>query len=258
MNAKQVYLSYIGGPTALLELGGQRMLTDPTLDPANTEYPTAVYILHKRIGPSFSTENLLPIDTVLLSHDHHFDNLDHAGRDFLRNAGKVLTTKDGAQRLGRNAVGLSPWETVDLSTKASQGLKVTATPARHGPEGGDRGPVIGFVVTLEGSPEVTTYISGDTVLYDGVVEVARRFTVRVALLFMGAARVKEVGPSHLTFTAEEAVEASRLFADAIIVPLHYEGWDHYSESRRMIDDTFRKTGLDHRLRWIGPGRTAVL
>ncbi len=74
---------------------------------------------------------------------------------------------------------------------------------------------------------------------------------------MGAARVKEVGPSHLTFTAEEAVEASRLLKDAIIVPLHYEGWEHYSESKKTIDDAFRRAGLDHRLRWIGRERTSL-
>jgi len=31
-------LTYIGGPTALLELGGLRILTDPTFDPAGGEY----------------------------------------------------------------------------------------------------------------------------------------------------------------------------------------------------------------------------
>jgi L-ascorbate metabolism protein UlaG (beta-lactamase superfamily) len=33
-----VRLTYIGGPTALVELGGVRLLTDPTFDPAGTEY----------------------------------------------------------------------------------------------------------------------------------------------------------------------------------------------------------------------------
>ena len=37
-------LTYIGGPTALLELGGLRLLTDPTFDPAGSEYHTPVYV----------------------------------------------------------------------------------------------------------------------------------------------------------------------------------------------------------------------
>ena len=35
-------ITYIGGPTALLELAGLRLLTDPTFDPAGTEYRTPV------------------------------------------------------------------------------------------------------------------------------------------------------------------------------------------------------------------------
>jgi L-ascorbate metabolism protein UlaG (beta-lactamase superfamily) len=34
-----ITLTYVGGPTALLEFGGVRFLTDPTVDPAITEYP---------------------------------------------------------------------------------------------------------------------------------------------------------------------------------------------------------------------------
>jgi hypothetical protein len=71
---------------------------------------------------------------------------------------------------------------------------------------------------------------------------------------MGAARVKEVGPAHLTFSAEEGVEAARAFADAAITPLHYEGWAHFSESCKVIEDTFAKGGLERRLRWMEPGR----
>jgi L-ascorbate metabolism protein UlaG (beta-lactamase superfamily) len=61
------------------------------------------------------------------------------------------------------------------------------------------------------------------VWYEGVAEVSQRFPVRIAILFMGAGRIQEVGPAHLTFTAEEAVEAARAFSDAVIIPLHYGG-----------------------------------
>lgn len=44
--------TYIGGPTVLLEVGGFRLLTDPTLDPGGTEYTTAIYTLRKAEGPA--------------------------------------------------------------------------------------------------------------------------------------------------------------------------------------------------------------
>lgn len=253
MREDALTLTYIGGPTLLLELGGVRLLTDPTLDPAGSEYRTAVYTLRKTMGPAIGTEALGPVDVVLLSHDHHFDNLDRAGRAFLPSAGTVLSTTAAAERLGGRSVGLTPWQSVELPTPDGRTLRVTATPARHGPAGGDRGPVIGFLLVLADAPQRAIYVSGDTVWYDGVAEVARRFPVRAAVLFMGAARVTEVGPDHLTFTAGEAVEAAQAFAGATIVPLHHEGWAHFSESRADIGAAFAAAGLEHRLRWLEPG-----
>ena len=246
--------TYINGPTALLEMSGLRLLTDPTFDPAGEEYPTNMYTLRKLSGPAVSVEALGRIDGVLLSHDQHFDNLDHQGRALLTRAGTVLTTKAGAERLGAKAIGLAPWQGVELPTPNGGALRITGTPARHGPADGDRGPVTGFVLTLTESPQSAVYLSGDTVWYEGVDEVSRRFHVKIAILFMGAARVPEVGPAHLTFTAKEAAEAAHAFADALIIPLHYEGWAHYSESYEQIENVFEVAGMESRLRWMEPGR----
>ena len=88
MKSANLKLTYIGGPTALLEINGLRLLTHPTFDPAGEEYVTGVYTLRKRIGPAVSASSLDPVDVILLSHDHHFDNLDREGRRFLPNAGR--------------------------------------------------------------------------------------------------------------------------------------------------------------------------
>jgi L-ascorbate metabolism protein UlaG (beta-lactamase superfamily) len=243
-------LTYIGGPTALLEWGGLRLLTDPTFDPAGRAYENPVYTLRKTLGPAVEPDALGRLDAVLLSHDHHFDNLDAAGRALLARVPRVLTTAVGASRLGGTAVGLAPWASFELTPHDGQVLRVTATPARHGPAHLDRGPVLGFVVE---SPEGAVYISGDTVWYEGVAEVARRFPARAIVLFMGAARVAEVGPWPLTFDAEGGVEAARAFDRAIVVPLHFEGWQHFSETRQDIEAAFRYSGLGSRLRWPDPG-----
>ena len=131
------------------------------------------------------------------------------------------------------------------------------TAARHGPVDGERGPVIGVVLTTA-SLSGAVYLSGDTVWYEGVAAVGQRFTVHVALLFMGAARVVEVGPAVLTFTAAEAVEAARTFAKALILPLHYEGWAHFTEARQDIARTFAAAGLERRLCWLEPGRPLAI
>jgi L-ascorbate metabolism protein UlaG (beta-lactamase superfamily) len=246
-------LTYIGGPTVLLELGGLTLITDPTFDMAGTSYPTKIYTLRKSEDPAVSVDALGKIDVVLLSHDHHFDNLDNKGRSLLATAGRVLTTPAGAERLGGGAVGLSTWESIELPSAPHGRVRVTSTPARHGPANGDRGPVTGFLLESLDGPDGGIYISGDTVWYEGIEEVARRFSVKTAILFMGAAVVSQVGSAHLTMTAEEGVQAARAFPDAAIVPVHFEGWQHFSESRRDIQAAFDEAGTEDRLVWLPPG-----
>ena len=254
MTGPTLRITYIGGPTCLLEFGGVRLLTDPTFDPAGGEYTTGPVTLRKVAGPAINAEDLGLFDYVLLSHDHHSDNLDHAGRRLLSNAKGVLTTDQGARRLGGNSLGLTDWQSVDLSAPDGRTLQIVATPGRHGPEGLSRGAVTGFALFFKHAPAPVIYISGDTVWYHGVAEVRRRFNVQVAILHLGAARVPEVGPFHLTMTAEEAVETARAFENAVIVPIHFEDWAHFSESRTDVDRAFVAAQLENRIRWPQRGR----
>ena len=155
----------------MLEINGLRLLTDPTFDPAGSEYPRGPVVLRKTAGPACGPEDLNPIDAVLLSHDQHADNLDDSGRAFLSRVRQVFTTQVGAQRLGGNAVGLALWETAEFtSADGRAALQITATPARHGPPGIEpvTGDVVGFVVAPAGRPDEGIYITGDTVWYEGV------------------------------------------------------------------------------------------
>jgi L-ascorbate metabolism protein UlaG (beta-lactamase superfamily) len=253
----QPEIVYVGGPTALITFHGLRFLTDPTFDPAGGDYGNAPATLHKISDPQVSAEDLGPIDYVLLSHDQHFDNLDHAGRKMLSRAKSVFTTVDGAKRLGGNAIGFVPWQTIEIKTPDGQPLLITATPARHGPYGCEArsGPVVGFAVRPSGgSIEGALYFSGDTVWYEGIAEVARWIPVSTAVLNMGAARTQAAGPAPLTMTAEDGIEVAKAMPEATIVPLHFEGWAHFSESKQVIQEAFWSVGLDGRLRWVDPVR----
>ena len=249
--------TYIGGPTALLEWQGLRILTDPTFDPAGTNYKSGPATLRKLAGPAISSDSVGAIDIVLLSHDHHSDNLDQTGRALLTRADKVITTVVGAERLGGNAVGLSTWQSIEIPVEGGT-VTITGTPCRHGPAGMDRGPVRGFVLSFSETPGPTIYISGDTVWYDGIAEVANRFRVDIAVLFMGAARVPEVTMSPLTMTTADGIATARAFPRAKIVPLHYEGWAHFSESREVITAVFTSAGLEHRLHWLAAAKPTAI
>lgn len=247
-------LTLIGGPTVLIEIDGFRLLTDPTFDlPGVYQLPHVK--LEKLSPPALALEAIGEIDAVLLSHDQHADNLDESGKRFLPRAKRVLTTEVGAKRLGGHAEGFSPWASTELS-KNGHSLTITATPARHGPAGIEplAGDVIGFV--LSSAVLRPIYITGDTVWYDGVADIARRFHAGLVLLFAGAARTR--GAFHLTMDVNDAIETAHAFPDATIVPVHYEGWAHFSQSGDDLVQTFKALNIGDRLKVLQPGvATAV-
>ncbi|BCJ47053.1 MBL fold metallo-hydrolase [Actinoplanes ianthinogenes] len=248
---KDVRITHIGGPTTLIEIGEWRILTDPTFDPPGRTYSFGWGTRsRKQTGPALAPEEVGPVDAVLLSHDHHADNLDDRGRSLL--GGTVVTTMAGARRVGGH--GLRNWETFTLSDPDKSDITITATPCRHGPplSGPIVGPVIGFALGWAGQEHGVLWITGDTVLFDGVREVPRRMTVDTVVLHLGAVKFPITGGLHYSLTAADAVELCRLVQPRTIVPVHYEGWSHFSQGRDVVERAFAAApdGLGERLHWL--------
>ncbi|MFG6193190.1 MBL fold metallo-hydrolase [Nonomuraea sp. JJY05] len=241
-------IRYLGGPTAVLEIGGVRLLTDPTFDTPG-DYPIGNRALTKTVGPALGTAELEAVDAVLLSHDQHPDNLDRAGRDYLTSVPLVLSTGSAAERLGASVQALPNWTSVTVS----DGLRVTGVPAQHGPDGTEHlvGEVTGFVLSGDGLP--TVYVSGDNASLDVVREIAGRFgPVDVALLFAGGARTPLVD-GYLTLTSDDAVTAAEILGARHVVPLHFEHWAHFTQGRDTVEQAF--AGFGDRLRLLAPGES---
>ncbi len=231
-------ITHIGGPTVLIEVGGWRLLTDPTFDAPGRRYAFGWGTSSRKVaGPAIAAAELAPIDAVLLSHDHHADNLDDAGRALLPAADAVVTTASGARRLGGAARGLEPWASTRLEAPGRAAIEITATPCRHGPPLSHVlvGDVVGFALRWDGQEHGVVWISGDTVLYDGVRGVAERLQVGTALLHLGGVRFPITGPLRYTMTARDAVELLGMVRPHTAIPIHYEGWQHFQEGRDEIE-----------------------
>ncbi|MGZ0148509.1 MBL fold metallo-hydrolase [Kribbella sp. WER1] len=245
-------ITHIGGPTAVLNLGGLTFLTDPAFDEPR-DYQLPGRVMTKLTGPAIPAAELGPVDVVLLSHDEHKDNLDDAGRALLPSIPTVLSTPGAALRI-EGVRGLESWETIDLPRPDGGVVTVTGVPALHGPDGAEAvvGFVTGFVLQGEGLP--TVYVSGDNASLGHVKEIADRFApIDITVLFAGAARTGLLGGANLTLTSEDSVEAARILGDAIIVPVHTEGWTHFSEGPEQFLAAFREAGLEDRVEMLVHG-----
>lgn len=256
MSRSDLVLTLVGGPTVLIQYGSLRLLTDPTFDPPGL-YREKPVRFEKTSGPALSVEEIGRLDAVLLSHDQHLDNLDSSGRAMLPTVGATYTTKVGAERLGGNAVGLAPFETTTLVGSSGERLLVTATPARHGPVGIGpiSGDVVGFALGRD-RPGDLLYVTGDTVWYEGTVEVAQQFSPAVVLLFTGAAQPR--GRFHMTMGSEGALEAAHAFPKATLVAAHNEGWVHFSESQDQLAAVFSMFNLADRLKPFERGKPLTI
>lgn len=256
-DVRTAHVRPVGGLTVIVEIGGLRLITDPTLDlPAKTDNGRP----RRTTAPAFAPRQLGRLDAALVSHDQHPDNLDSAGRDLLKEIPVVLTTREGAKRLGGSAQGLAPWQKVDLDRPRGGQLRVTALPAQHGPQGAEAvsGPVIGFLLSGDGLPSV--YISGD----NASLEVVRRVVahlgqIEIAVLFAGAASVPSLfDGAPLTLGSAAAVEAARVLGARAVVPIHCDGWTHYTQDSASLAAAFAGAGMESVLHVVADGATVKL
>jgi L-ascorbate metabolism protein UlaG (beta-lactamase superfamily) len=245
------HVTYIGGPTAILEIDGLRIMTDPTLDAAGTVYVLPTLTVEKTKGPAI--DDVGKIDVVLLSHDQHWDNFDHAGRELVKKVSKTFTTVAGAERLKGTSVGLAPWQTDVVKTPGGEEIIITATPARHGPAGIEKiqGDVTGFVLSVRGEKKLDIYITGDTTYYEGVAEVARRFDPDYIFMFAGGSRTR--GPFYVSMASNDAMDLALAFPRPTIIPLHYDGWKHYTQDIEEVRRAYDVLEIGQRLQLLEPG-----
>jgi len=248
----QLGIQLLGGPTAILEYGGLRWLTDPALSPPG-EYAG----LTKLTGPALDITTQAPIDVVLLSHHQHSDNLDPAGRAFLPSVERVLPTTRAAEELGGNVVGMEPWSEVELESPRGGAVTVTAVHTQHGPDGSDdiQGPVLGFVLSAAGADAI--YVSGDNASREVARAIAHRTgKLEIAILNAGAVQLSKFDRAYLTLSADHAADVAQILGARVVIPLHFEGWAHITQGAGELEAALSGNGMRDRLLMLERGQRA--
>lgn len=259
MTNNNIRVTYFDTAMVLIEADGVRLLTDPVLDPAGSTFDYGPVQLEKTSPVSISPEQIGRIDAVLLSHDQHADNLDNAGRELLTRVPRVLTTPMAASRLGGSSEGLSNWQSVPVKGASGKAVTITALPAQHSSDFTQEalGPVTGFLITTGNGKRI--YISGDTILFAGTDEIASRYApVDLAILHIGNARIEAIDNLKVSLSAEEAILYAKMLGARKVIPIHFEGWAHFSEGRDKAASVFAASKVASRMIRIRSGETAVI
>lgn len=249
-------ITYLGTASVLIEYGGLRIITDPVLDAPGKRYSFGPWYAPKKwfasrrdyVAP-LSVEQIGALDVALVSHDHHGDNLDAAGRALLANIPFVITNPAAARRLG--ARGLRAGESTEID-----GVTITGVTAQHGPRFTPQvSQVTGFLLEAAGEP--TVWISGDTVLTPALRAALPTLGADVAIIHCGGVTFPTAplfGRMVFTFDAPHVVEALELLKPHKVIPVHRNGWAHFepeSGLRAAID----AAGLGAKTRFLELGES---
>lgn len=220
-NRSRTSYTWVGHSTFLLQLNGLNILTDP--------------VFAKRMGfqkrltePGIPLEELPNIDVVVISHGH-YDHLDFPTLKKLKGNPqyfvpvglKSLFLKKGYQHV----IEMSWWEKVEY-----KGIEIHFVPAQHW----TRRSINDMNTSHWGgwifrSSSETFYFVGDTGYFSGFQEIAKRFSVDVVFMPIGAYEPEWfMKDSHIS--PEDSVKAFIELAASEFVPMHYGAY-------RLADDT---------------------
>jgi L-ascorbate metabolism protein UlaG (beta-lactamase superfamily) len=255
-----VFVTHISTACVLLEIGSVRILTDPVFDEGERYYHFRWPGIGatRRLGPAMKADRIPDLDAILLSHAHHSDNLDGGGVSLFGKARQIITTIRDTKYVKDDVIGLPKWGSTTIYGQAGEIITVSATPALHGPSLlCESWRVCGFVLRWDGQEHGALYISGDTVYFDELREIPKRFRIGTALLHLGAVHFWPPVPRRFRFTFDSAgaVKMAQLLGLETLIPIHYEQdvWSHFKEDVGSYRHAFQNAGLGQKTLWLSKG-----
>lgn len=251
---------FIGTATVLIRYAGFTILTDPNFLHRG-EYVHLGYGLRSRrmTEPAIDLEALPSVDLVVLSHLHedHFDR--RVERDLDHTLPIVTTTRASESLAGkgfRRSIGLHTWGTASF-VRGDMRLKITGMPGRHGPRLISRllPPVMGSMLEFMEADRVLLrlYISGDTLLYDKLEEIGRRYgPIDQALIHLGGTRVLGL---LVTMDGKQGVGLLKMLRPNVAIPIHFNDYTMFKSPLADFQTEVRRADLDTEVRYLRHGES---
>jgi L-ascorbate metabolism protein UlaG (beta-lactamase superfamily) len=97
------------------------------------------------------------------------------------------------------------------------------------------------------------YITGDTLTFDGIKEIPKRYTdIDLALLHLGGTRVLGI---LVTMDGKQGLEMLRLVHPELAIPIHYNDYDVFKSPLADFQREVNEAGLHDRVHYLGHGDT---
>jgi L-ascorbate metabolism protein UlaG (beta-lactamase superfamily) len=252
---------FVGNATVLIRYAGFTILTDPTFIHMHENVHLG-YGLHstRLTNPSIDIKDLPPLDLIVLSH-FHGDHFDQVAIRELDKSLPIVTTSHATEELSlrgfTNPQKLDTWENISF-VKGNIQLNITATPGRHGPLPMSiflpqvMGSILDFQ-TKEGHRLLRLYITGDTLVFESIKEIPRRYSdIDVALLHLGGTTVMGI---MLTMDGKEGVEMFKIINPKKAIPIHYNDYDVFKSTLEDFQIQIREAGFEYRIHYLMHGET---
>jgi L-ascorbate metabolism protein UlaG (beta-lactamase superfamily) len=108
-------------------------------------------------------------------------------------------------------------------------------------------------MTAAGSPAYSLYISGDTLVFDQLRQVPRRYPhIDLALLHLGGTRVFGV---LVTMDAKQGIQALQLLQPDTAIPIHYDDYPVFKSPLSDFMAAVDRAGLKSKVRYLKRGES---
>jgi L-ascorbate metabolism protein UlaG (beta-lactamase superfamily) len=98
------------------------------------------------------------------------------------------------------------------------------------------------------------YISGDTLLYDDIAEIPRRYpNIDLALLHLGGTRI--LGVVKVTMDGTDGVRMMQLIAPQRAIPIHFNDYDVFKSPLSEFQREVANAGLTDKVTYLKHGDT---
>jgi L-ascorbate metabolism protein UlaG (beta-lactamase superfamily) len=247
-------VTFIGHSSFFLQTGGVNLVIDPIFAPW-------LFVLKRLRRPGLRIHELPPLDAVLVTHAH----FDHLHRPSLRALARATRLKNGRTPLlivpancsdlvfdlGFDRIEeLSWWQDFQLD-----GLRVTATPAKHWGARVIRDMHRGYGGYVLDDGNHSLYHSGDTAYFSGFAEIGERLHPQVALLPIGAYYPDSFRAVHTS--PEDALRGFIEMGAQTMIPMHFGTFklsqEPMDEPVKRLLSAARKIGIESRVHVLEEG-----